>query len=236
MAVRRKSLLQAMADLRDAVAKWDNSEARQEVLQAEIDQARTEALKVGKKVAQKRRQAFKKLAKAIQPHLEDLGMPEAQVELKESKTEELDLLGVYQQEIYVQTNPGIEADRIGSVASGGEHARLALALALVLGDSDQVPVMVFDEIDSGVGARLGVAIGHKLATLAKSRTVIVITHTPQVAAMAHNHYLVRKIQSTKDTHMEVAHLEGEERHNELTDMLGGGKAAAQQAQELLAQA
>lgn len=229
-----QALLQSHSDLTAAVARWDNSEARQEALQQEIDELATQALKLGKAVAKQRRTGFKRLSEAIRPHLDDLGMPEAKIELRESQDVKLDLLGICQQEIFVQTNPGIAADRIGAVASGGEHARLALALALVLGDSDQVPVMVFDEIDSGVGARLGVAIGHKLAILAKSRTVIVITHTPQVAAMAHNHYLVRKIQSDKDTHMDVVQLVGEERHHELTEMLGGGKAAAQQAQELLA--
>ena len=229
-----QSLLQSQEDLSAAVSLWDNSEARQEALIQEIKTLEASVLKQGQAVAKKRRAGFKRLAESIRPHLDDLGMPEARIELRESQEQKLDLLGVYQQEIFVQTNPGIAADRIGAVASGGEHARLALALALVLGDCDQVPVMVFDEIDSGVGARLGVAIGHKLAILAKSRTVIVITHTPQVAAMAHNHYLVRKIQSDKDTHMDVVQLVGDERHHELTEMLGGGKAAAQQAQELLA--
>ena len=229
-----KSLLDAMDELRQQLNGLEHSDERKNELDLLIKQQHALVMKQGRQLAKKRRQAFAKLSKAVLPHLHDLGMPEARISLTDSEEEQIDLLGVCHQEFLVQTNPGIAADRIGSVASGGEHARLALALALVLGDSDDVPVMVFDEIDSGVGARLGVAIGHKLAILAKSRSVVVITHTPQVAAMAQHHYLVRKIQSQKATQMDVRLMLGEERHKELTDMLGGGPAASQQAEELLA--
>ncbi len=228
-----RALLDAYAELRERLDVIEHSDERRQALVLEIEAQEKLVLKLGEQLSKKRRQAFKKLSNAIRPHLNDLGMPEAKIILDEHDQVEIDSLGIYRQEFLVQTNPGIAADRIGSVASGGEHARLALALALVLGDSDDVPVMVFDEIDSGVGARLGVAIGRKLATLAQSRTVVVITHTPQVAAMAQHHYLVRKKQSQRSTEMDVRLLEGKERHDELTEMLGGGSAAAQQAEELL---
>lgn len=228
------ALLDAYAALQQQLEHFDHSEDRLRELETLIDKERQEVSRLGEQLAKKRRQVFKKLAQAIQPHLDDLGMPEARISLNEQQDDVADNLGTVHQEFLVQTNPGIAAERIGSVASGGEYARLALALALVLGDSDNVPVMVFDEIDSGVGARLGVAIGRKLSTLAQSRTVVVITHTPQVAAMAQHHYLVRKKQTAESTDMEVCGLQGKKRLKELTDMLGGGPAAAQQADELLA--
>ncbi|NRA40354.1 MAG: AAA family ATPase [Planctomycetes bacterium] len=228
------SLLQAYEDLAQRIHDLSDVENRISDLIDAQKHLQSQVKRLGMALQVKRSAAFVKLQKALKPHLKDLGMPQAEVLLHQNDQSEADALGTCHQEFYVRTNPGVEADRIGAVASGGEHARLALALALVLGKSDDVPVMVFDEIDSGVGARLGVAIANKLATLAKGRSVLVITHTPQVAAMAQTHYLVIKTQNKKSTSMDVLLLQGDRRLAELTEMLGGGNGAAQQAEELLA--
>jgi DNA repair protein RecN (Recombination protein N) len=108
-----------------------------------------------------------------------------------------------------------------------------LAFAIVLAEQDHIPVVVFDEVDSGVGGRLGMIIGQKLAALARDRSVLVITHTPQVAAVATRHYAVRKIQHDDATEVQVSEVVGKQRTQEIAEMLGGGKAAFDQAKSLM---
>jgi DNA repair protein RecN (Recombination protein N) len=184
-------------------------------------------------LAQARQTAFKRLAKAVSSELEELGMPKARVILSERPLEAPGPHGTVHQEILVATNPGLPPDRLGAVMSGGEASRLSLAFAIVLAAQDRIPVLVFDEVDSGVGGRLGSVIGDKLAALACDRSVLVITHTPQVAAAATRHYTVRKIQHDDVTEVQVSEVTGKERTQEIADMLGGGKAALGQAKALM---
>jgi DNA repair protein RecN (Recombination protein N) len=125
---------------------------------------------------------------------------------------------------------------VSAVASGGETSRLLLALAAALANRSGTPLVVFDEVDTGVGGRLGAAIGGKLARLASGRSVLVVTHTPQVAAAAAAHYVVRKRQGSARTTVEVERLAEPARVGELAEMLGGGAPAAAQAKALLAEA
>src|SRR5699024_8187361 len=141
-----------------------------------------------------RRAAFKRLAGEVHRHLTDLGMPKARIELHEDAAMPPSLLGSIAMRMHVHTNPGMPGGPLGEVASGGETSRLLLALAAALAGRSGAPVVVFDEVDSGVGGRLGAAIGGKLARLATARSVLAVTHTPQVAAAAAAHYVVRKRQ------------------------------------------
>jgi DNA repair protein RecN (Recombination protein N) len=175
-----------------------------------------------------RQQAFATLAQKVHTELKDLGMPKARLSLHEHSGDSADV-----QELLLRTNPGLADAPLKSVASGGEAARLALALAVVAADHVATPVLVVDEVDSGVGGRLGLAIACKLRTVAAQRSVLAITHTPQIAAAADRHYLVVKHQSDDQTSISVTALDGERRLAEMADMLGGGTAARNQAKALL---
>jgi DNA repair protein RecN (Recombination protein N) len=145
--------------------------------------------------------------------------------------------GLGRQQLTVRTNPGLPAGPLDEVPSGGEGARLTLALAVALAEADGTPVVVFDEVDAGVGGRLGGIIGAKLRRLAADgRSVIAISHTPQLAAEADTHYLVSKRQEDDTTSVLVEQLQGERRVCEIADMLGGGPAALNQARALLGDA
>jgi DNA repair protein RecN (Recombination protein N) len=188
---------------------------------------------IGAALAKQRASRFARLAKSVHQHLSDLGMPKATLSLAAQELAEPGPLGSVHQEFLVRTNPGMPEGRLGDVASGGESARIALSLAESLAQHDRMPVLVFDEVDSGVGGRLGAIIGAKLAHLARDRTVLAVTHTPQLAAAAQRQYLVRKRQGDKETRVSVVEVSGEERLREISDMLGGGKAALDQAKALL---
>ena len=129
--------------------------------------------------------------------------------------------GIDQVELLVSFNPDSPPRPLQRVASGGETARLTLAIKAVLGESDVVPLMVFDEIDVGLGGRSGGMIGERLARLGEHRQVICITHLPQVAARAQDHITVSKAAVDDRTSVDVMMLSERDRIIELAEMLGG---------------
>jgi DNA repair protein RecN (Recombination protein N) len=144
--------------------------------------------------------------------------------------------GFDQIEFIAQTNPGQLAQPLRKIASGGELSRIMLALKGILAQGDRVSVLVFDEIDSNVGGRLGSIIGNKLRGLAHHHQVLCITHLPQIASYAERHLSVRKEVVDNRTETKVRMLEGAERLQELAEMIGGERitdVTRAQAQELL---
>jgi DNA repair protein RecN (Recombination protein N) len=147
-----------------------------------------------------------------------------------------DSTGVDRVEFLVSPNPGEEAKPLARTASGGEMARLMLALKTILSKADAIPTLVFDEIDVGVGARSGTRVGEKLWRLTETHQVLCITHMPQIASMADSHLSVAKIVDRGRTHTAVTSLEGEPRVAELAAMLAGSTesvSALASARELL---
>jgi DNA repair protein RecN (Recombination protein N) len=146
--------------------------------------------------------------------------------------------GVDDVEILLAANPGAPARSVSKAASGGELSRVMLALEVVTGSGD-VPTFVFDEVDAGVGGKAALDVGARLAALAVSAQVIVVTHLAQVAAYADRHLVVRKTDDGHITASGVAVVTGEERLRELARMMGGvedSDVAMEHAKELLGQA
>ncbi len=229
------ALFAALAQIDGRIGELDGLDGRREAIAGELAQARQLRDSLGDALAAARRRAFAPLAKDIHRHLADLGMPKAKVELHEEAAAATSL-GTLAMQLHVQTNPGMPGGPVSAVASGGETSRLLLALAAATASRAGTPLVVFDEVDAGVGGRLGAAIGSKLARLAAARTVLVVTHTPQVAAAAAAHYVVRKRQGQDRTSVDVQQLAAGERLGELAEMLGGGAPAKAQAKALLAEA
>ncbi len=229
-----EALLAAWRAIDERIGQLEGLDERRAKLVREQDEARGDRQTLGDRLAKARAKAFVKLAAAVTAELAELGMPKAKLSLAQEPLAEPSAEGTVRQEFLVSTNPGLPAGRLGAVVSGGEGARLSLALAVVLAEHDRTPVLVFDEVDSGVGGRLGAAIGDKLARLAGGRTVLAVTHTPQVAAAAHRHYAVRKLQGDDETMVDVDELTDQRRLTELADMLGGGAAALGQAKAMMA--
>ena len=141
-------------------------------------------------------------------------------------------------EFTVATHPKQAAGPIGRVASGGELSRLALALQVVLSEVGEVPTLIFDEVDVGIGGAVAATVGRSLRAVGTRRQVLCVTHLPQVAACADRHYRVTKTSSRKGVATELSPLEGPERVEELARMLGGHEITAKtraHAKELLAQ-
>jgi DNA repair protein RecN (Recombination protein N) len=144
--------------------------------------------------------------------------------------------GMDQLEFLAQTNPGQPPQPLRKIASGGELSRIMLALKGILASSDRVSVLVFDEIDANVGGRLGSVIGQKLRDLSKHHQVLCITHLSQIASYADRHLTVRKSVEGNRTATTVRAVEGDDRLEELAEMIGGQRiteTTRAQARELL---
>jgi DNA repair protein RecN (Recombination protein N) len=194
---------------------------------------------LAEKLSARRQKAARKLAAAVKKELADLGM--AQVEFTVSVTrrpapEGIPLpdgvsyhyrsSGVDEVVFVASTNPGEPAKPLDKIASTGEISRFMLALKTALAGADAVPILIFDEIDIGVGGRSGEVIGRKLWKLSRSHQVVCVTHLPQIAAFADAHFSVTKRTAGARTTSSIAALEGEARLNELAVMIGGQSYSA----------
>jgi DNA repair protein RecN (Recombination protein N) len=144
--------------------------------------------------------------------------------------------GVDDVELLLRPHAGAPARSLQRGASGGELSRVMLAVEVVFAGADPVPTMVFDEVDAGVGGKAAVEVGRRLAALARTAQVIVVTHLPQVAAFADQHLVVRKTDDGAVTRSGVVALDGAGRLQELSRMLAGleeSRAAKAHARELL---
>jgi DNA repair protein RecN (Recombination protein N) len=145
--------------------------------------------------------------------------------------------GVDQVEFLIAPNPGEGFKPLVKIASGGETSRLMLALKNVLARADSIPTLVFDEVDQGIGGRVGIVVGEKLWQLARQHQVFVVTHLPQLAAFGDQHYRVGKQIQDGRTITQVEKLSDTARLEELTQMLGNmSNANRSAAKEALSQA
>jgi DNA repair protein RecN (Recombination protein N) len=136
-------------------------------------------------------------------------------------------------EILFTPNPGEPPRALRKIVSGGELSRVTLAVKTVLAGSDRVPTLIFDEIDAGVGGRLGAVLGKKLAELAKHHQVLCVTHLPQMASFAAHQWVIRKSTDRGRTRTTITPLEDAERVNELAAMIRGDSAAEGTRKEAL---
>jgi DNA repair protein RecN (Recombination protein N) len=204
-------------------------------IQEKIDPLTRELNQRGAELSEKRRSAATKLAPRIERELAELGMEKAKFAVSFASSGATPS-GFDQIEFIVQTNPGLPAQPLRKIASGGELSRTMLALKGVLAQGDRVSVLVFDEIDANVGGRLGSVIGEKLRDLATHHQVLCITHLPQIASYADRHLTVRKESSGTETRTTVRRVDGNERLAELAEMIGGEHVTdttRAQAKELL---
>ncbi|MFE7650123.1 DNA repair protein RecN [Streptomyces phaeoluteigriseus] len=243
----------------DAVLEWaergaarlgelDGDDERIDELTAERDALRAELSGLAQALTDARTEAAERFAAAVTAELASLAMPHARVSFDIRQNE--DPLGVEvggrtvacgpsgadEVELLLAPHPGAPPRPIAKGASGGELSRVMLAVEVVFAGTDPVPTYLFDEVDAGVGGKAAVEIGRRLARLAKTAQVVVVTHLPQVAAFADRQLLVEKTNDGSVTRSGVKVLEGEDRIRELSRMLAGqedSETARAHAEELL---
>jgi DNA repair protein RecN (Recombination protein N) len=205
-------------------------------LSAREAEARRRLNAEAERLSDMRMSAAKKLAKAVDALLPQLGMPDGKFSATLIARDEPTGEGAEDVEFRVALNVGHEDRPLARVASGGELSRVMLALKTILARVDQVPTLIFDEVDAGIGGRVGLQVGDTLRRVAKEHQVFAISHLPQIAARAHHHIVVAKGAKGGVTTADISVLEGTSRVNEIARMLGGdaeSKVSRAHAKELL---
>ena len=235
-------VLDAHRKIKEELAQLQGSDELLMTLRQRIDQRQAELTQLARQLFVKRGEAAKRMAKVVRQELEALKMGQTMFEIHvtaDSGELEFGPDGIDQVEFRLSTNVGEPAKALSKVASGGELSRVMLALKTVLAERDQVPVLIFDEIDTGVGGAVAAAIGTRLRALGRYHQVFCITHLPQVAAQGQHHLCVEKSQAGNRTVTAVQPLIGQARENEIARMLGGltvTKKVRETAAELIADA
>lgn len=206
----------------DALAALDESSAEFGALEKTASASRRRYFDLARKLADARRRAAGKLDEAVARELEPLKLGKAAFATAiETDEDKAGPAGIDAVEFMVATNPGAPMGPLKTIASGGELSRFVLAMKAALAAKENRTVIIFDEVDAGVGGAVADAVGERLARLAIDAQVLVVTHSPQVAARAATHWRVEKSQSKTDTRTRVIVLKDEERVEEIARMLSG---------------
>ena len=235
-------IVDAHRKIKDELERLQGSDEQLSNLHQRISEQQAELGQLAGQLSLKRVDAAKRMAKVVRQELEALKMGQTIFEIhvtQDSGETEFGPDGIDQVEFRLSTNAGEPAKPLSKVASGGELSRVMLALKSVLAERDHVPVLIFDEIDTGVGGAVAASIGKRLRALGRYHQVFCITHLPQVAAQGEQHLCVEKTQEDNRTVTTVRSLTGQKRENEIARMLGGltvTKKVRETAAELIADA
>ena len=193
-------------------------------LEQKVTCSQQEAFKKAKTLSKSRKKIAADLQRRVMKELADLKMEHTRFQVEFGEVPEgqaMSATGIDRVEYLFCANPGETLQPLGRVASGGELSRLMLAMKTVLADVDQIPVLVFDEIDTGVGGDVAAVMGQRLLALGQSHQVFCLTHLPQIASQGMQHFVVEKVVNQNRTTTRVAPLDLAERKNEIARMLGG---------------
>jgi DNA repair protein RecN (Recombination protein N) len=233
-------------ELRNKLDLFENLSERVDSLMKEIETL-TETLKAKALfLSNKRKEKGEELAKKMKRELSFLGMEKTEFEVKISYKEDenglikldgkryyVDEKGMDYAEFFVSPNPGEELKPLAKIASGGEISRIMLGLKSILAKSDQIPTMIFDEVDVGIGGEVADSVGKRLQSLSSNHQIICITHLQQIASFAHHHFKVFKETEKQRTVTKIKELNEKEREKEIARMISGEKISLKHAQEMI---
>ncbi len=226
-------------EIQSEIEHLESEDRDLDTLRHEEASARESLVAIALQLSSRRQEAAVKLAARVEDRIHELNMGRADFEVRFSRQPAgdgveidgehvaVDSTGIDRVSFYLAANAGEELRPLARVASGGETARLMLALKSILSDADETPTLVFDEIDVGVGGRSGQVVGEKLWGLTGSHQVIVISHLPQIAAFADRHVTMLKRETDGRTETTSAIMEGNERTDELAMMFDGLPVSAE---------
>ena len=222
-----KEKVNAIKDSQDLAALEKNLQATQ-----------AEYNKAAKSLSLSRNKAAKVLEKLVTEAMQDLSMAGGQFVIGIEPLAEGNAYGLENIEFLVAGHPGVSPKPLSKVASGGELARISLAISVITSEASQIPTLIFDEVDSGIGGAVAETVGKRLKELGQAHQVLCVTHLAQVAAQGHQHWKVEKQSSDNSTTSSITGLNRQERVEEIARMLGGTEitdTTRRHARELLGQ-
>jgi DNA repair protein RecN (Recombination protein N) len=230
-----EDLPQIWEDIREKVTAIKDS---QDLAALEKNLMTTQAsyLKEAKLLSQARKKAAKVLEKSVTDAMQDLSMAGGLFSIQLEELSEGGPYGLEQVEFLVAGHPGVTPKPLAKVASGGELARISLAISVITSEASQIPTLIFDEVDSGIGGAVAETVGKRLKELGQAHQVLCVTHLAQVAAQGHQHWKVSKHSEANTTISQITSLNRQERVEEVARMLGGSEiteTTRRHARELL---
>ena len=203
------------------IEKLEHASEYKEKLSMEVEKLKKVILSECDELTKVRKRGALKLSKLVKQSLIDLNFLQVEFDVEFAGSKDFTSKGNDEIIFKISTNPGEPMRSISEVASGGELSRIMLALKSVMADTDEIPTMIFDEVDTGISGRTAQMVAEKMALLSAKRQIIVITHLAQIAAMADNHYLIEKKADENHTATEIRRLDEAEEVSELARILGG---------------
>lgn len=199
----------------------DSDEYDIDALQERLDLSEKTLLNASKQLSKARNKAALQLSKGVSKAMQELGMEGGKFVIAVEPSETFSSQGMDNIEFQVSANPGQPLKPIIKVASGGELSRISLAIQMIAAQRVTLPALIFDEVDSGIGGGIAEIVGKQLRKLGSNRQVLCVTHLPQVASQAHNHYKVTKLKNKESTSTGMLVLDENQRINEIARMMGG---------------
>lgn len=223
-----------LAKIKEELIRVENYEDHRRVLDEKLSRLKREAKELAIRLSDKRGKIAKSLREMVETELQELGMKESKFDVMLEHAKDrgfvfdndsiiLTSTGIDRVEFLISTNPGEELKPLARIASGGELSRTMLALKTILANIDDVSLMIFDEVDSGIGGRIAEVVGRKLFEISRHRQVICITHLAQIASYADRHYYVFKKEDKGRMVVLIKELEIKDKENEIARMIGGEK-------------
>lgn len=243
------NLIEYLNEIKNELSLAENFDLEIQKLEQELQEKSNEVAELALDLHNKRIQVGKRLSKSIVNELENLGIPNARFEVRVDwrRTENSRVIvegipvectedGCDEISLYISTNKGEEPKPLAKIASGGEISRVMLALKSILAKEQSLPVMIFDEIDTGISGEISEKVGRKMRRLSEQCQIIAITHQPQIASQAHKHYRVQKVEEEDRTVTRIIPLSNDEHITEVASLMSGEditEAALKSAQELI---
>jgi len=207
--------------LHQKLKELDSDDYDLDALQKKLETSKNSYLKIASQLTKSRQKAALKLSKGASNAMQELGMEGGKLVIALNNSESFSPHGQDNIEFQVSANPGQPPKALIKVASGGELSRISLAIQMIAAQRLTLPALIFDEVDSGIGGGIAEVVGKQLRKLGEKCQVLCVTHLPQVASQAHNHYKVTKIKSKKTTSTGMLVLDDNQRIEEIARMMGG---------------
>jgi DNA repair protein RecN (Recombination protein N) len=216
-------LLDKLRSVQTELTHLDNGEFDLDTLHQQLAEASQHYYNCAEQLSQTRQQAAHVLSTGVSQAMQQLGMQGGRfiIQVQPNATANFQALGTDQIEFLVSANPGQPLKPLIKVASGGELSRISLAIQMIAAQRVTLPALIFDEVDTGIGGGIAEVVGKQLRQLGQNRQVLCVTHLPQVASQAHQHYRVTKVKSLNTTRTGIEVLTPEQRIDEIARMIGG---------------
>jgi len=221
--VQPEELPRLHQELADELHSLQHSDEALEQLQLDVHEKLAQFRKEAEKLSAMRAKAARKLSKAVDEQLHNLGMLAANftAQLTPYEADQLNAMGLEEVEFLISTNKGQQARPLAKIASGGELSRISLAIQVITAQTSSTPTLIFDEVDVGIGGAVAEVVGRLMRQLGERTQILCVTHQPQVASQGHQHLFVSKKARKQQTFTRINRLRTDERVQEVARMLGG---------------